>query len=205
MDKEDALAIIFKCVDVYKTNLLNTSVLFVYKESKTNANFLEVTFLKNNFLHMTGLNVSEKNISANEFFNRCLTRRLKISDFEFSEDGMSTVKLSILHKLLSNIECSNMIGTFDSFRPKLYTEKIAGSIFSCMGFVKVNDKKTYIPNTVLCGNVKDFSNETKQIIATFKKKRNSEAYKDLVYKTKNCNIDGIEFPDEIKYLKCLIK
>ena len=41
-----------------------------------------------------------------------------------------------------------MVGDFNGCNPKLYTEKLAGGVKACLGFVKTH-RAEYVPNTVL--------------------------------------------------------
>ncbi len=41
-----------------------------------------------------------------------------------------------------------MVGDFNGCNPKLYTEKLAGGVKACLGFIKTY-RAEYVPNTVL--------------------------------------------------------
>lgn len=41
-----------------------------------------------------------------------------------------------------------MVGDFNGCNPKLYTEKLAGGVKACLGFIKTH-RAEYVPNTAL--------------------------------------------------------
>ena len=47
-----------------------------------------------------------------------------------------------------------MLGDYNMSQPKLYTDKIAGSISACMGFVRDGGEGRFVPNTVLEGDIR---------------------------------------------------
>ena len=69
---------------------------------------------------MTGF---KTNINANQFFDLCVNRRLKENDFEFADDGTTQLKMQVLPKLVNKNLSAKMIGDYNNFYPKLYTEK----------------------------------------------------------------------------------
>ena len=76
---------------------------------------------------------------------------------------------------------ANMFGEFSNFNIFLQTEKIAGNINACMGFVKDNESNTYIPNTSLKKDIRDITNNRNKIIAIFKKDITEKLYKNITY------------------------
>lgn len=119
----------------YEKNLRNKNLLFLYEDKHHNINSYEVVFEGSNFLHLTGLLVDKSTLPAQVFYQRCLAKRLSISDFEIAPDGTTELKLDVLPQLVSNNLSARMIGDFFSNRVRLYTERIAGSVHACMGFV----------------------------------------------------------------------
>lgn len=207
-NKKTALSIILKVADDYEKNLRDRNLLFVCLDKHKRISFLEVEFNASNFLHLTGVKISSDFINntnpkkefANKFYEKSLNRRLSVNDFEFAFDGTTQLKLDVLPALMKKNLSANSIGDLDARTFKLYTEKIAGSMKGCMGFV--NDKKVHknVPNTVLKAEPKHLSNETKRIIVTYRKNKGEKEYSEIVYSAKAIDWDIIKFPKEIEYL-----
>ena len=73
----------------------------------------------------------------------------------------------------------------------LQTEKIAGNINACMGFVKDNESNTYIPNTSLKKDIRDITNNRNKIVAIFKKDITEKLYKNITYLKQSYQITDI--------------
>lgn len=78
--KEKALWIIVECAKQYKENLADRTLLFVCTDREKRIKLLEVSFDASNYLHLTGCKLS-KQITAQDFFQRCLEHRLSVEDF----------------------------------------------------------------------------------------------------------------------------
>ena len=192
MNKNDALKIIFSCADKYTTNLSGHTLLFVCSNKYKQLYTMEVLFNSSNFLHMTGLKAN--GINANNFLNRCLSRRLSVDDFEFSSDGTTPLKLQVLPILMSNNLKANMIGNLNESRPKLYTDKLAGSTRGCMGFVRTGNGNL-VPNTVLNEDIRNSIDHPDRIIITYRKKFSDKDYTEIVYTAKKIKWENIVLPD----------
>ncbi len=193
---KEILSILFICAEKYKTNLLNYSLLFIYADKHSKISYLEVTFDKSNFLHLTGCKTK---LSASDFFKRCVNKRLSTKDFKSSDDGTTELKLQILPSLMEINLSANCIGDFNNNRPKLYTEKLAGNVKGCMGF-KQNSSGRYIPNTVLNTDIRNEVISPMRILVTYRKSQIDKEYKDIVYKAKNIDWSSIVYPLELNYL-----
>lgn len=196
--KEQALQIIIECAQKYKENLLNRCLMFVCTDKHKKIHLLEVSFDASNFLHLTGVKV--KNIPPIDFYTRCISSRLSINDFEMSEDSTTDLKLAVLPSLMTPNLSANAIGDYNGNRAKLYTEKLAGNIKACMGFVTTKPSERYVPNTVLNLDIRDFINVPLRIIATYRKNKKDITYNELVYKAKNVEWKKITYPEEISHI-----
>ncbi len=193
--KEQTLQIIVKCSRKYKENLLNKCLMFVCTDKHKKVHWLEVSFDTSNFLHLTGVKVN--NISANDFFNRCVNSRLSIDDFEMAEDSTTDLKLEVLPSVLSPNLSANSIGDYSGTSAKLYTEKLAGSVKACVGFIATEPSGRYVPNTVLNIDIRDYISSPLRIIATYRKMKTDKNYTEIVYAAKNVDWDSITYPNEI--------
>lgn len=91
--KKEALAIVFAAADAYQKNLIDHSLLFLCMDKHKRTYCVEVTFDRSNFQHLTGLETDPSVITPSHFFQLCLDRRLRESDFEFAENGTADWKL----------------------------------------------------------------------------------------------------------------
>mgnify|MGYP003166025079 FL=1 len=169
MDKRKAIQIMTKAADLYQKNLEDQKILFLYgipsqvkKQLQTEEKRIsaikgyEVAFHRYNFLHLTGVKINTSLVaSAIHFYEKCLNRRLNEDDFSFSRDGSTGQKLDILESMMQIKRNVTMIGDFTDRGPKLYSEKAAGSICACIGFVKDWNTRLNVPNTLLKKDIRD--------------------------------------------------
>ena len=146
MGKKRVISIITKAAKSYHENLEDQNVLFVYgvpsevkKQIEQNADVItcyEVVFHRSNFLHLTGLKLNKKKVSSTiNFYSKCLDGRLSEDDFVLSKDGSTVQKLEVLADMMNIKKSASMIGDFTDAGPKLYSEKIAGNVYACVGVV----------------------------------------------------------------------
>lgn len=141
--KQQAISIVTTCAKKYQENLVDKSLLFLCMNKHKNLSSIEFTFDASNFLHLTGLKLktvtakdgSKHKLSALEFYNKCLDNKLSVKDFDFSADGTTELKLDVLPLVINKWLSADTIGDFNSQTPQLYTEKLAGGVKACIGFV----------------------------------------------------------------------
>lgn len=208
--KREAIKIVVDCAKKYDELFANKSILIFYKDRNNKVFDCELVFAPRNFLHLTGLKLKKEkdkfgkwhDITAKSFYKKCLSSRLKESDFGFSEDGTTHLKLDVLPHLMTKNLSASMIGNKSDYSVKLYTEKLIGGQRACMGFIY--DHEAYIPNTVLKNDIRDIATDICQIIAIFRKGNQQEDIIEYVYHTKNLDWEKISFPDPYACLKKLI-
>jgi hypothetical protein len=163
---------------------------------------LESAFRRKNFLHLTGVKFKEgRRVSPNDFYMLALKKRLSINDFELSADGTTEMKLRVLPMILkSQSLAANMAGDYFSRKPVLVTEKLAGGVKGCVGFVFDKSLKCYVPNTVLNEDIRFNIRERQRVILAYKKDIKQKEYKERVYQAKKINWNTIELPEGYKYL-----
>ena len=163
MDKRGAIQIMAKSARLYHLNLEDQKILFLYgmpseirKQLQSEGHRLsaiksyEVVFHRYNFLHLTGVRVHNSGIgSAIHFYEKCLANRLTEEDIYFAKDGSTVQKLDVLETMMGIKRNAIMIGDFTDRGPKLFTEKAAGNICGCIGFVKDRNTGLNVPNTLL--------------------------------------------------------
>lgn len=171
MDKRRAIQIITKSAKLYKRNLEDQKVLFLYgnpKEIKeqlqekekylSKINGYEVAFHRSNFLHLTGVRLNDSKVGSSiHFYEKCISNRLTENDFSFAKDGSTGQKLDILESMMQIKQNVAMIGEFTDRGPKLFTQKVAGGVYGCIGFI--NDRNTHlnVPNTLLKKDIRDIT------------------------------------------------
>lgn len=215
MDKLQAIRIITKAAMLYKTNLENKKILFLYgvpgdvkKQIASQADTLssikgyEAAFQKSNFLHLTGVQIHpEKVKSAAHFYDMCISNRLTEKAFSFPADGSSHQKLDIIESMMSIGKTATMIGDFTDRGPKLYSEKVTGNVFGCMGFVKDSRSGVNVPNTLLKKDVRDVTSvPTNKVFFTFTKAYGDAHYSSIIKGDKGINIDTVIFDPEIEII-----
>lgn len=181
MQKSDAIKIIIPCAEAFRDSLENTNLLIAYKENDILKTFKAV-FLPRHFMHLTGVKRPEGSMMTSvQFYQKCLDHRLSEDDFEFAADGTTQLKLSILPQIVKRNLSANMIGNFQERSFRLYTEKVAGSISACVGFVLDNNTRFYVPNTVLKRDTRDVTqSKYSRILVTLQKGTADAVYTDRV-------------------------
>jgi hypothetical protein len=184
MYKREAIGIIVHCAELYRENLENRNILILSSDKHGYIHEIEVEFAPRCFMHLTGVVENRKYVSSSvQFYDLCLRNKLGEVFFSMAPDGTTPLKLQVLPDLLKPHLSANSIGNFNEYTPKLYTEKIAGSIYACMGFVKSNG--FYYPNTILRKDIRDACERPQQrIIMTCRKRVGEAAYCDRVYLAK---------------------
>ncbi len=191
MDKKRAISIITKAAKLYSKNLEDQKVLFVYavpsainkqlteKTDKIDEfSFYETVFHRSNFLHLTGVTLNSNTTkSAISFYDKCIEGRLAEEDFYFAKDGSTEQKLEVIESMMNIKKVATMIGDFTDKGPKLYSNKVAGNICACIGFVKDSYTKLNVPNTLLKKDIRDVSAKPHQkIYAVLSKRYSDEKY-----------------------------
>lgn len=213
MDKRRAISIITKAAQLYKENLEDQKVLFLYgvpseikqqlqSEEKivTKMSAYEVTFHRCNFLHLTGVKIKNFQIeSAIHFYEKCLANRLQDTDFTFTKDGSSVQKLDILENMMLLKKNITMIGDFTDRGPKLYSEKVAENVCGCVGFVKDKNTSFNVPNTLLKKDIRDVTAiPTQKIYAIFSKGYTEQYYNKVEKLDRSINLAECYFAEEIE-------
>lgn len=213
MDKRRAIQTMTKAAQNYKNNLEDQKVLFLYgtpsdvkRQLKTEEKLLssiqsyEVAFHRYNFLHLTGVKLNKNNVaSAIHFYEKCLNNRLAEDDFFFAKDGSTGQKLDILERMMLIKKNVTMIGDFTDRGPKLFTEKAAGNICGCIGFVQDRNTKLNVPNTLLKKDIRDVTAQpTYKVFAVISKHYTDDKYSCFTKLDKRIDLKECHFTEEIE-------
>jgi hypothetical protein len=189
MDKRKALSIIFHCATAYRNNLEGKNVLFAFG-GNGKCSFFETAFPPYNFQHLTGVNSS---LTASQFYNASIDRRLTIEQFSFSDNGTTPLKLEILPNLMEIYKNARMVGDYNNARAYLYTEKIAGGVTANLGFVKDENypgSGFYVPNTTIKDDIRDMTlKPVQRVLAILLKKASDANYPLLTYLAKGISLN----------------
>lgn len=199
MKKEDAIRIITNCAKLYHENLEGKNLLFLYGSPQLPQHF-EAVFLPKHFLHFTGVAlVPQRIVSSIDFYDRCLNRNLSPSDFGMPDSGTVEMKLSVLPRMMKISTAAKMIGEYDLSKSLLYTEKLAGNVSACMGFVQ--DDGYYHPNTILKEDIRDVTKRPqKKVLAVFGKTLQAPTYTEVCYIAKGIDLSIVkDLPKVITY------
>ncbi|MCI6648295.1 MAG: PBECR4 domain-containing protein [Lachnospiraceae bacterium] len=184
MTKEQAISIVTSCAEAYNRELLNKCLLFVISDKHKRISVMETRFGAGQFLHLTGLKISDKKLSASRFFKRCLDHKLSPDDFEFPSNQTTFLKLEVMPTLICKNLAANSVGTYKGTGLVLHTEKLAGGIRGCIGFVSDAKEKYYIPNTLLKADIRDYIVDSGRILITYRRDISEEKYSEIVYAAK---------------------
>ncbi len=136
--------------------------------------------------------------SAIHFYEKCLDNRLTAEDFSFAKDGSTVQKLEILENMMRLKQNVTMIGDFTDRGPKLFTEKVAGNVSGCIGFVKDRNTGLNVPNTLLKKDIRDVTAfPVQKVYAVLSKSYTAEKYSVLEKADKGINIKKCFFADPI--------
>ncbi len=215
MDKRRAIQIMTKAADIYRNNLEDQKVLFLYglpsevkKQLQTEGKILsaiqgyEVAFHRYNFQHLTGVRLNKgETASAIHFYQKCLDKRLTENDFTFAKDGSTRQKLDILESMMQIKKNVTMIGEFTDRGSKLFAEKGAGNVCGCIGFVQDKNTKLNVPNTLLKKDIRDvIAQPIYKVFAVISKHYTDDKYLQLVKLDKSINLSECHFTEEIENL-----
>lgn len=197
MKKSEAITILVACAKAYHDNLANQNVLFLFGTVEE-PDFLETTFLTRHFAHLTGVVLEPKRVkSSTDFYDRCRKSRVSPKDFDLAANGTTEMKLMVLPQLMQIHRTAKMIGEFDGSKSVLYTEKLAGNVSACMGFIR--DDCFYIPNTALREDIRDITlPPQKRVLAIFRKSIRDGLYTELCYKAKGVAVESIRLPEALQ-------
>ena len=177
---------------ITKNSRIKTSWFYTKIEVITLLKALKHFFLPRNFLHLTGLTyINPKNSS--DFYRKCLSNNLSEDDFTFKEDGTTDLKLKALPQIVNFFQMSKMTTLYTNTQPRLYTERLAGNVTACVGFIVDDNNGYYVPNTCLLQDIRTLGAPTNQILAILSKPASKEysLYSTIEYQAKGISVDSI--------------
>ena len=202
---KDAIRVITSAAKDYSISLDGYNYIFIYKNRKTNQiEYFESIFLARNFQHLTGVEFTDNKgtilHNPTQFYQKCVNSTLKENEIQFKSDGTTELKLQALPLIVSFLKSSKMTAIYNSIRPKLSVDRLAGTTNFCLGFTK--DKNYYVPSSCLLEDIRNLADVTYQILAIFSKPATKTApiYKDIRYVAKGVNLNHLTFSDDLSSL-----
>ncbi|MCX6054529.1 MAG: PBECR4 domain-containing protein [Chloroflexi bacterium] len=197
MQRDNYLEQIIENAKKYKSQLLNKTILFVYRNEKGIIDYIEAKFEEKNFRHLTGV---ETRLKPGDFFNNCINHSLGANSFVAT--STTPLKLSVFNTLVQLPSISASIGEFNGANPRLQCEIIIAKYQMVLGLKRQN--KFYFPVTLLKeGNHFDCMKSQHPILITFTREGDSEtAGYNPTYINKKCEADKVfsELPRQIQVL-----
>lgn len=92
------------------------------------------------FLHLTGVQRSKQSIDT----SKIVSNYSKEEEIEFSDDGKTVLKLTVLPLVVNKNISAKMYGYYNGSNEILYTEYLLGGVNACLGFVKAKERKKCI-------------------------------------------------------------
>ena len=196
MKKEVAIKAITQCAKDYHTYLENQNLLFLFG-SQQKPDFFEAVFLPRHFIHLTGVEISNRKFSgSSDFYNKALKNQLSPKDFSLATNGTTEMKLSVLPQLMKIYRSAKMVGDYSFTKSVLYTEKLVGNITASLGFVR--EDKYYIPNTALKEDIRDITTKPQsRMLAIFRKPVEQSHYEEICYTAKGLVLQDISLPQTL--------
>lgn len=189
---------LFSAAESYQKNLLDKNLLIIGQSSKRKEyTYIEAIFRDFHFMHLTGCKTI-KNIPAKLFFELCLSRRLRTNQFTAMPE--TALKLDILASLCNFTIGAKMIGNYNGSGNYLYTERLAGGIGGCMGFVENKGTSFMAPNTVLREDIRKLVTNYFQVVAIYEKPIQEPMYPyrpKYLAKALTIYVDQLRWPEEI--------
>lgn len=198
--KKKLLPFLFSGAEAYKKNLLDKSFLFIGQGARDEPPLaMECLFLAHNFMHLTGCEILG-DLSPGAFFDRCLDRRLSPNAFDCISEAF--LKKDVFDTVFSLPYSAKMIGSSSGGGNRLYTERLAGNVRGCMGFVLGDEAPCYSPNTVLKEDIRNMVIKPQKLLAVYGKPLGPGLYPHAPIKTaKELRGKALSWPPQIE---CLI-
>lgn len=121
-----------------------------------------------------------------------MDHRLSETDFELAKDGTTDQKLDVIDQMMKIKRSVAMIGDFTARGPMLYSEKVAGTVCACIGFIRDKYTQLNVPNTLLKKDIRDVSSKPQQkVFMVLSKKYTDDKYSVVEKQDKAINLEEV--------------
>lgn len=168
---------------------------------------LEITFEKENFMHLVGITRESIKIPLEVFYDNIKENKILLGDFEVSE--YASKKNSVFPQLPIALRTVGTVGNYNYSKPYIKADKIVGSTKKMnTAVLGIREKlikipnfsiKTYAPVSLLEEITENLIKKDTQrkILAIFEKMINEKYYDKLSYKNKDYPIENLYNNKEI--------
>lgn len=204
---EEARRIVMQCAKQYDKNLLNQKFLIIYRDKSDNIiKYIELFFSKENYQHLTGLEMIDANGNIREhvselFYVKCLNNTLSKKEIRFKKDGTTNLKLAALPVIMTIHKVTKITGNYNYIRAYLRADKLIGNVNFCLGLKQTGSH--YVPVSALLENIKNLTDVSSQVLAVLSKKSYENIYKNIRHVAKGLNLNNIKIPEDIMTKICL--
>lgn len=195
--KLEVLKTILEAANLYRGNLLNKNLLFVYQKQQNQYSNIETVFEPRHFQHFTGTKMIGLK-STVQFFEKCIDNDLGLVDFDIVEDGTTRLKMNVICDLMKIHTVAKMIGDYKGGNIKLVTDKLVGNTRGCMGFIQEEGHRYWVPNTLLEYDMRELIQENQRLMAVYYKGIKEERYNHMSYLAKGIPVDKVRWTKEIE-------
>lgn len=193
-DKKQALKIIVKAAENYQNKLQDKNFLIIY-QANSGIESVHVGFRANHFLHMTGI---ETQLSAQRFYEKCINRKLSVTEFELDKKGKAQRKLEVLPYLAELLYNNCMIGNFINSGIYIRADYFVGNTKAVLSVGFRLGKKADNPVTLYNEDIKKLTQPTCKVLAIFAKKYYEICYRECTYLSKGQEIEKLLITEEIR-------
>lgn len=180
-NKNAALKIIVQPAKKYEEKLNNQHFLFIYKQGREEKQ-TQIGFRDMHFLHLTGVKTK---LSAQRFYEACVSSRLSIRDFEMDSKGKVQQKLMVLPYLHELPYHNCMIGDFINSGIMIRSDYFIGDTKAVMSVGFRQGKTVDMPVTLYNENIKKLVRPSCKVLAILKKAYNEPTYETITYLSKD--------------------
>jgi len=187
------------CAEIFDKELNNRNLLFVVQNEKR-IDFIETCFEAERFQHLTGLTYKNKTgeVDSLAFYELCVDKSINQTDLYIKKSKSVREigdKLSALRETAALHKTARMVGDYNNNGIALKTDKFAGSVSACIGFIPIG--KFYVPNTNIKVDIRDKINYPMPILATLRKNIGDEKYTEITHVKKGLDFSTVTLPEEI--------
>ncbi|MCD8216132.1 MAG: PBECR4 domain-containing protein [Clostridiales bacterium] len=190
--KDEALKVIVESANLYKINLENKELLFIYK-NKTNVEYYRVSFKKSNFFHFAGI---KSKLKAVTFYNKACRHKISTHDFELIDKFTSSKKYNVLKLAMALPYNARMIGDYGNQGILIKADLGVGNYNYVVTMGKIGDISCY-PKGVMLDDIRKTTYSPSPIIATLMKDLTAEFFNEITYKSKNISTERLHFPKDL--------
>jgi hypothetical protein len=194
-----AVSNVVSCANIYDKELNNRNLLFIIQDNR-NIDYVETSFKAENFQHLTGISYKnpEGGINSINFYKQCVEKSLKTTDIYINSKKTAvqiSSKLEALKETTALHKTARMVGDFNNNGKALKTDKLAGNVSACMGFIPLG--QFYIPNTNIHEDIRKKIDYSMPILVTLRKDMKDEKYTEITHIKKGLDLSELKLPPEI--------